>query len=214
MIDVVEQINTTHRRVGPAELESGAGRTCVLSRSYDAAVEDVWDACTNPERIPRWFLPVTGELRAGGRFQLEGNAGGTISRCDPPHSFAATWEYAGDVSWIELRLSAESAERTRLELHHTVPVDNHWAQFGPGATGVGWDMGLMGLGLHISSGEAVDPQEFMAFMGSDDGREFMTLSARRWAEAHIADGADEATATAMQERTTAFYTGAEAPVTE
>lgn len=186
----------------------------MLSRSYDAAVEDVWDACTNPERIPRWFLPVTGELRAGGRFQLEGNAGGTISRCDPPHSFAATWEYAGDISWIELRLSAESAERTRLELHHTVPVDNHWAQFGPGATGVGWDMGLMGLGLHISSGEAVDPQEFMAFMGSDDGREFMTLSARRWAEAHIADGADEATATAMQERTTAFYTGAEAPVTE
>lgn len=214
MIDVIEQINATHRRVGPAELESGAGRTCVLSRNYAAAVEDVWDACTNPERIPRWFLPVTGELRAGGRFQLEGNAGGTISRCDPPHSFAASWEYAGDVSWIEVRLSAESGERTRLELHHTVPVDNHWAQFGPGATGVGWDMGLMGLALHISSGEAVDPQEFMAFMGSDEGREFMTLSARRWAEAHIADGADEATATAMQERTTAFYTGAEAPVTE
>ena len=34
----------------------------------DAAIDDVWDACTNPERIPRWFLPVSGDLRLGGRY--------------------------------------------------------------------------------------------------------------------------------------------------
>jgi uncharacterized protein YndB with AHSA1/START domain len=57
--------------------------------------------CTNPERIPRWFLPVSGELKEGGRYQLEGNAGGTITRCDPPHGFDATWEMGSDMSWIE-----------------------------------------------------------------------------------------------------------------
>ena len=44
----------------------------------------MWDACTDPERIGRWFLPVSGDLRLGGRYQLEGNAGGEILRCEPP----------------------------------------------------------------------------------------------------------------------------------
>ena len=52
---------------------------------------DVWDACTNAERIPRWFLPMT--ATCGRRpFQFEGNAGGTVDRCDPPDGFEATWE--------------------------------------------------------------------------------------------------------------------------
>jgi uncharacterized protein YndB with AHSA1/START domain len=84
----------------------------------------VWDACTNPERIPRWFLPISGELRVGGRYQLEGTAGGTIERCDPPRSFAATWEYGGDVTWIELQLSPEPDGRTRLQLEHIAPLDD------------------------------------------------------------------------------------------
>jgi uncharacterized protein YndB with AHSA1/START domain len=112
MIDVTGQINAVRRRVGTRVLEAGEARTVTISQTYRAAIEDVWDACTNAERIPRWFLPVSGELKLGGRYQLEGNAGGTIERCDPPHSFSATWEYGGEVSWIEVRLTAEAAERT------------------------------------------------------------------------------------------------------
>ncbi|HWI02255.1 MAG TPA: SRPBCC domain-containing protein, partial [Acidimicrobiales bacterium] len=90
MIDVVHTINAVQRQVGSRVLESGEARTTTVSRTYDAGLDDLWDACTNPERIPRWFLPVSGDLRPGGRYQLEGNAGGTIERCDPPHGFAAT----------------------------------------------------------------------------------------------------------------------------
>src|SRR6266567_1995164 len=116
-----------------------------------SVAEDVWDACTNPERIPRWFLPVSGELRLGGRYQLEGNAGGTIEGCDPPKSFFATWEYGGEVSWIEVRLTAEAADRTRLELEHIAHVsDERWAEFGPAAVGIGWDSAVLGLSLHLS----------------------------------------------------------------
>src|SRR5256885_94128 len=90
------------------------------------------DACTNPERLPRWFLPVTGDLRVGGRYQLASNASGAIERCEPPHGFTATWEYGGSVSWIEVRLSPESEDTTRLELDHITLVadDDKWAQFG------------------------------------------------------------------------------------
>ena len=105
MIDVTEQISAVRREVGGRVLEAGQARVVTVSRSYPAGLADVWDACTNPERIPRWFLPVSGELKEGGRYQLEGNAGGTITRCDPPHGFDATWEMGGDMSWIELRLA-------------------------------------------------------------------------------------------------------------
>lgn len=102
---VTEQVNAITRRVGSRTFEAGEARTVTISREYDATLEDVWDACTNPARIPRWFLPVSGELREGGQYQLEGNAGGRIERCEPPRSFTATWEFGGNVSWIELRLS-------------------------------------------------------------------------------------------------------------
>lgn len=116
MIDVVQQINAVQRQVGSRVIEAGQARSVIISQVYAATAEDVWDACTNPERIPRWFLPVTGELRLGGRYQLEGNAGGTIERCDPPKSFAATWEFGGQTSWIEVLVSPEPGGRTRLRI--------------------------------------------------------------------------------------------------
>jgi uncharacterized protein YndB with AHSA1/START domain len=181
--------------------------TVTLTRIYDAPPADVWEACTNAERIPRWFLPVSGDLREGGRFQLEGNAGGTIERCDPPRSFAATWEFGSQVSRIELTLAAEG-EGTRLTLRHTVPDDGHWAQFGPGAVGVGWDLGVMGLGQHLSSGAAVDREAAAAWVASDAGREFIARSSAAWGEAHAAAGADADEARAAADRTAAAYTGA------
>jgi uncharacterized protein YndB with AHSA1/START domain len=207
MIEVNQQINAVRREVGSRVLEAGEARTVTISQAYDAAIDDVWDACTNPERIPRWFLPVSGDLRLHGRYQLEGNAGGTIERCDPPKSFAATWEYGGNTSWIEVRLSAEPEGGTRFELEHTAHVDDRWGEFGPGAVGIGWDMGLVGLGLHLSSGQAVDPQEAAAWATSDEGKLFIALSSQRWCDAHIASGADEAAAQAAADRTTAAYTG-------
>src|SRR5262249_15277024 len=157
MIDVTQQINAVRRQVGTRVLDAGEARTVTVSQSYAAAVEDVWDACTNPERIPRWFLPITGDLRAGGPSQLQGNAGGPIERRDPPRSFAATWEFGGQVSWIEVRLMAEAGDRTRLVLEHVAHVDDEqWAEFGPGAVGIGWDMGFMGLAMHLSSGRPAD----------------------------------------------------------
>ena len=64
----------------------------VIRRHYKADREDVWDAITTPERLVRWFLPISDDLRAGGRYQLEGNAGGEIVRCDRPSEIGLTWE--------------------------------------------------------------------------------------------------------------------------
>lgn len=208
MIDVLHEINATQRRVGSRVLEAGEARTVTIIRTFDALVEEVWDACTNPVRIPRWFLPISGDLRVGGRFQLQGNAAGMIERCDPPTSFAATWEFGEEVSWIELRLTSESDGRTRFELEHIAHVDaERWGQFGPGAVGVGWDLSLMGLAKHLESGNSKDPQEAAAWSASEEGKQFMALSSQKWCDASVAAGSGKDQARAAADRTTAFYTG-------
>lgn len=216
-IDVTSHLDAVRREVGTRAVEPGQPRVVTLTRRYDATVEEVWDACTNPDRIPRWFLPVSGELRAGGRYQLEGNAGGTVERCEPPTGFTATWEYGGNVSRIELRLSPSpdgppgGAARTLLRLAHVAPDDEeHWARFGPGAVGIGWELGLLGLALHLAAPDGtVDQAGVTGWLGSPAGRRFVARLSDRWCEANVAGGEDPATARAMADRTTAAYTGTE-----
>lgn len=211
MIDVTHQINAVRRRVGTRVLEAGEARVVTVTREFDASIEDVWDACTTAERIPRWFLPISGDLRPGGHYQLTGNASGTIERCDPPKGFAATWEYGGKVSWVEVRLTAAPEGRTRLELDHIMHVDEQWEEFGPGGAGIGWDTILLGLASYLGAGRAMDPAESASWMASEEGKRFISLSGQRWAEASIAAGADETAAKAAAARTIAAYTGSGDP---
>ena len=190
MIDVDYQINAVRRTVGDRTLDAGEARVVTISQAYDTDADDLWDACTNIDRIPRWFLPITGDLRVGGRYELDGNANGTILTCDPPREFTATWECGEDVSWIEVRICSEGSQRSRVELQHISHVDEHWEQFGPGATGMGYDGALVGLTVHLSTGGTVDPASGQEWMASEDGRRFMKLSGEAWYDANIAGGAD------------------------
>jgi uncharacterized protein YndB with AHSA1/START domain len=177
-----------------------------ISRAYATDAADLWAACTEPARIARWFLPVSGELRLGGRYQLEGNAGGTITACDPPHSFDATWEYGGGTSWIEVRVEPDDAG-ARFTLSHIAHVDDdHWRTYGPGAAGIGWDLGLLGLAAHVE-GDGVAPEQAEAWSTSDEGREFVTRAGRAWAVADTLAGFGPEDADARADRTIAFYTG-------
>ena len=208
MIEVTHEISSVDRRVGSRTLEAGEARTLTISRVYDAPREDLWNACTDPGRIARWFLPISGDLRPGGRFEFEGNASGTIERCEPPHSVDATWEYGGQVSWIELRLTEEPQGRSKFTLEHIAHVgDDLWAQYGPGAVGIGWDLGILGLTRYLASGADRPPiEEAMAWQTSEQGREFVAAVSAAWGDASIAFGTDAEQARAAQERVTEAYT--------
>ncbi|HLT10932.1 MAG TPA: SRPBCC family protein [Micromonosporaceae bacterium] len=205
MKEIISELNAVRRSVGSRRMPAGEARTVVLQRTYDAPIEDVWDAITNPERIPRWFMPVSGDLREGGRFQLEGNAGGEILQCKAPDLLKVTWEFGGEVSEVEVRLTPEGAERTRFHLEHAAVVDpERWQTFGPGAVGVGWDGALLGLALHLRGGEISD-DERANFHNSPEGRKFLTASSIAWGAANRAAGATEEEAAAAVENTTKFY---------
>ena len=208
MIDIVREIEAAEREVGERRIPAGEARVIRLRRTYDAPIEDVWDALTSPERISRWFLPISGDYRIGGRYQFEGNAGGEILACDRPHRLRVTWGYGemvgeADVSELEVRLSAVGDQATVFELEHTAVVpDDRWAEYGPGAVGVGWDQGLFGLAQHLGGGSFADPGTWEL---SAEGREFATRSSAAWGEANVAAGTDPAAAARAVANTTAFY---------
>ena len=199
------------REVREVDHDGQPARAVEGTRFYSTEIADLWDALTDPERIPRWFLPISGDLKLGGRYQFEGNAGGTITRCDPPEALDATWEYGGNTSWVSLRLVPEN-DGARLTLVHTMLQDEaseaHWTTYGPGATGVGWDLSFFGLGLFLESGgETIDREASDAWMASDEGKDFIRACAKAWGDAHEASGEDAKTAQGIAELTAKFYTG-------
>jgi uncharacterized protein YndB with AHSA1/START domain len=210
MSEIVDQINELHRAVrdgggGPTGAD-GTSHGVLLRRTYPAPIEDVWDACTTAERIGRWLTPVTGDLRPGGTYQLQGNAGGEILRCEPPRLLRVTWGMGdGPASEVEVRLSPGDGAETVFELEHTAITDpGLWKRYGPGAVGVGWDLALLGLFLHLSTAHE-RPGDPDAWVKSPEAREFITRSSQAWGAAFRQAGASEAEAASAVAETTAFY---------
>ncbi|NYE19126.1 SRPBCC domain-containing protein [Microbacterium immunditiarum] len=219
MVDVNAQVAAVDRGVRDDELDGAPTRVQSLAQTYPSPIDDVWDAVTSGERIPRWFLPVSGDLRLGGRYQLEGNAGGEVLECRPPADgtagYRVTWEYGGGVSWLDVVLQSVDDGSTRVELIHTARTADvppgFWETYGPGATGVGWDGGLLGLALHLAGSTDVTPETAEAWAFTDEGKAFYRAAATAWGEAHIRGGGDPEAAHSAADATYRFYTGEPEP---
>ena len=214
--DSLAQATMVVRQVANVTHAGQPARAVVATRDYPTHIDDLWNAITEKERIPRWFAPVSGDLELGGRYQIKGNAGGTVTACEPPRSFALTWEFGGGMSWVEVELAEAGENATRLTLKHIAPLDDKseefWDRFGPGAVGVGWDLSLLGLAWHLETGEAVQKRfAEETWPLSDEGKTFAAWSSEAWTAASIAYGTAEEAATRAGTTTTAFYTGAATP---
>jgi uncharacterized protein YndB with AHSA1/START domain len=209
-IDVVRVLGLVTRKVRNFEKDGKPASTVTLSRLYDTTADDLWDALSSKESIPRRMLPVEGDLRLGGNYQLKGNAGGTITACTPPTHLAATWEFGGGTTWIDVKVAADG-NKARMTLEHTAIIEDHWNQFGPGAVGIGWDLAVAGLAQHVGTGVSLDHETAEAWMVSPNGKAFMTESGESWRAAHVASGVDPASAKERSDRTIAFYRGEKPP---
>ncbi len=211
-VDVAKHLGAVTRTVIQREHQGKPAKVIIATRTYDTTPEDLWDALTSRERLPRWFLPIEGDLKVGGRYQLKGNAGGEILECDQPARLRVTWEMQGQASWVEVTLAPEGPERTKLTLEHVAHVpEEFWGQFGPGAVGVGWELGLLGLALHLIAGPTSAHPDADAWSTTDEGKAYVRGSSDGWGQAHAASGEDAKVAEASAERTRQFYTGEPPP---
>jgi uncharacterized protein YndB with AHSA1/START domain len=110
-----------------------------FERSYPNAIDDVWDAITNPVRIAQWWLPFDAEitiaLTEGGKYELRGKGEGmptlswNVLRVEAPHLFEHTHVEPGVVITWEL---AERDQGCTLVFTQSVPdrarfVQNNFA---------------------------------------------------------------------------------------
>lgn len=217
MVNVNAQLDAVDRNIEIKDVDGVPSYVQNLSQTYLSPIDDVWDAVTSTERIPRWFLPIKGDLRLGGSYQFEGNAGGEIRSCDPPSGgsagYTVTWGMGnGEPAIVHVRLTAVDATSTHFELENVASVaslpDGVWEQFGPSATGMGWDSGLLGLAQYFSGGEdGITPEQAAEWVSSPEGKAFMRGSADAWAEAHTASGADPSVAKTAADTTFGMYVG-------
>ena len=83
--------------------------------------------------------------------------------------------------------------------------DDHWEQFGPGAVGIGWDLGLVGLSVHLRTGEPLEPGQGNRWAASEEGRRFMAPASEAWCRANIVSGEDSQVARAAADRGSQAY---------
>jgi uncharacterized protein YndB with AHSA1/START domain len=121
-----EDLAKTHHELHRRQIAAGEARCAVFRRTYDAPIEDVWDACTDPERLRRWYAPVEGDLRVGGAFTQGDFGPGRIVRCEPPRLLTIALG-GGDPApdEIELRLIPGEDGTTVLEFEHATTFDTH-----------------------------------------------------------------------------------------
>ncbi len=120
------QDSSTHYEFRRREIASGEARCAIFRRTYQAPMEDVWDACTSPERLRRWYAPVQGDLRVGGTFSQGDFGSGRITRCEAPRLLTVALG-GGDPApdEIELRLYSGEDGSTVLEFEHATTFDTH-----------------------------------------------------------------------------------------
>lgn len=156
MTDIAPQdasIPLVERSVTNREIADGSAHVVVLRRRLDAPIQDVWAAVTTPDRIDRFFLPVSGDFREGGHYAFAGQASGTILACDAPNLLRLEWmpPDRAEADQVEVRLAADGDDATWLELEHASIADVFHTDlsgdtFSPA---IGWEGPLHFLGEYL-----------------------------------------------------------------
>ncbi|GAA3559663.1 hypothetical protein GCM10022197_13910 [Microlunatus spumicola] len=140
---------------------------------YDTDVDDLWEACTRPERLARWMAQLQGEPQLGATVQAVFTSTWSgplrIDVCDAPHHLLVTGHPGTDEeTQIEAWLTAEGS-RTRLVVEERgLPGDElHYY-------GAGWQAHLEDLGRSVSGAGPVHPEGWSSEAAAPAWRERWT----------------------------------------
>lgn len=111
------------------------GNDLVLTRRFDAPIEDVWTSITKSESTARWFGSWTGTPGTGNTIKMVFEKDGPeseahIDACEPPRRLALTTKGDYGVT-IEVTL-AQTGTVTELRFVHRLTDRKLARDFGPG----------------------------------------------------------------------------------
>lgn len=128
-----------------------SGYTIVLERVYNHPIEKVWDAITDTQKIPIWFMEMEWDFKPGGKItftfadEARTKMYGEIKAINPPRLLE--YEWFNDEPPHELgrwELFEEGPDKTKLVLTYSRVIEDY-------AVGVsaGWHMTLDYLGRFL-----------------------------------------------------------------
>jgi uncharacterized protein YndB with AHSA1/START domain len=135
-----------------------------ITREFDAPLELVWEAITDPDHVAHWFGPegfetprdaIKIDLRAGGRYELDMVMAGsrhpvryTIAELEPPHLLVLI-----SPPMPEVGIHEETVTRIELEdlagMTRMTLSDGPYEQ--PGPAEAGWNGALAKLEARLSA---------------------------------------------------------------
>ena len=138
-----------------------------LEDRYDADINALWSALTDPARVARWYGQVEGDLRPDGKFRLHVESAGwegtgRVLGCDPPRRLLVTTREA-DESWqegigaepfeesIEVTLTPDGDQTVLVIEVQGLPLDKI------AFYGVGWHVHAENLAAYLSDRDLGDP---------------------------------------------------------
>ena len=128
-----------------------------FERIYEATLEEVWRALTEPDELAGWLAPARQvELRPGGKVQLDfgddDQMHGVVQEVEPPRVLEYRWDFPGEWESV-VRFELRPHERGVLLVldHRALPPET------AAAYGAGWHAHLDMLEARLAGGQA----EFM-----------------------------------------------------
>lgn len=113
-------------------------------------IEDLWQACTDPERLARWIAEVSGDLREGGAFEARFTSGwqgtGRVESCEPPRRLIVSTREEGETEdgIIEVRLVGAGNTTTLVIEERGLQAEDLPAY------GAGWQLHVEDLVTHLA----------------------------------------------------------------
>jgi uncharacterized protein YndB with AHSA1/START domain len=112
-------------------LRSADGKGVVrMEDRFDAAIDDLWSALTDPRRLVRWLGEVRGDLRLGGEFRARYHASGwegtgRIEACEPPQRLLVRTKDADQSGEgvVEVTLTADGDHTIVVWEERGMPLD-------------------------------------------------------------------------------------------
>jgi len=155
------------RILGSLRSADGKGLARIEDR-FDAGIDDLWSALTDPARVARWFGRVEGDLRQGGEFRLrvessDMDSTGRIEVCEPPRRLRVTTRET-DESYragngvppfdevIDATLTADGDQTVLVIEVSGMPLDKS------AFYGAGWQIHVEHLAAHVAGQEPGDTE--------------------------------------------------------
>lgn len=125
----------------------------VFERDYAAGLDDVWSACTDPDRLQNFFGTFDGDppRSVGAEFRVDlggesDRAVGVVTTCEPKTRIAYDWSWQGErTSHVEVTFSA-GERSTTVKIVHRLSEPDHVVGYGGG-----WEQMLAALGAEAGT---------------------------------------------------------------